>query len=309
MGWLGITLLLGWQVYLRGAEPAGGTPGEQGLRFVAEGKGFRFDTGMMSGKLHAEGRSQGLSEVKLAGMPGVVSTSMGLFSHYRLLDDRNRYGGGAWDWESEAGLTAEGAVEVRWREDEAHPFSMGATYRWVAADTLELATRVTARRELKRFEVFLASYFSGFDRAYVWGHEGAVERFLEAVEKDATWHLFPRSSEVVPWVQDGRWKREPNPVAWTIRKPFALPLAMRVDAGLEVGAVVMADPRGCFAVATPFGAEAHRSLYLSLFGRDFKEGETAEVRARLVIAHRLGEGRVLDRWRLFAKELGLEGTR
>jgi hypothetical protein len=289
-----------------GAELSAGDSGGAGLGFIPDGKGFRFDTGKLTGRLRAAGRSQGLSDVKFAGASGGISASMGLFSHYRLLDDRCRYGGGAWDWESDASLTADGAVEVKWKEDEGHPFTLQATYRWKSADTLELVTRVRAGREMKRFEVFLASYLTGFGRSFVMGKEGSAQRFVEANESEATWHLFPRGPEVIPWVQDGRWKREPNPVAWTIRTPYALPMAMRVDDALEAAVVVMADPRGCFAVATPFGAEAHRSLYLSLFGRDLAVGETAEVKARLVVGRRMGETIILDHWRRFAQELGLD---
>ncbi len=34
---------------------------------------------------------------------------------------------------------------------------------------------------------------------------------------------------------------------------------------------------------TPFEAEGHRSMYLALFGKDLKAGESARARARLVI--------------------------
>jgi hypothetical protein len=51
----------------------------------------------------------------------------------------------------------------------------------------------------------------------------------------------------------------------------------------------MAPPEDCFAVLTPYGEEGHRSLYLSLFGRDLKPGETARARARLVVRNGLAD--------------------
>jgi len=45
----------------------------------------------------------------------------------------------------------------------------------------------------------------------------------------------------------------------------------------------MAPVSDCFAVSTPVQGDGHRSLYLSLFGRDLKAGETASAQARLVI--------------------------
>jgi hypothetical protein len=56
----------------------------------------------------------------------------------------------------------------------------------------------------------------------------------------------------------------------------------------------MSPPRDCFAVLTPFEAEPHRSLYLSLFGKDLKTGESARARARLVIGTDLA-GETIDR--------------
>jgi hypothetical protein len=49
----------------------------------------------------------------------------------------------------------------------------------------------------------------------------------------------------------------------------------------------MSPPQDCFAILTPFEAEPHRSMYLSLFGKDLKAGETARARARLVIGTKL----------------------
>jgi hypothetical protein len=50
-----------------------------------------------------------------------------------------------------------------------------------------------------------------------------------------------------------------------------------------LSALLMSPPEDCFAVLTPFESEPHRSMYLSLFGKDLKAGETASARARLVI--------------------------
>ena len=53
----------------------------------------------------------------------------------------------------------------------------------------------------------------------------------------------------------------------------------------------------------PYGAEAHRSLYLSLFGRDFKDGESATARARLVIGRDLSDAQAIELYRTYLKEL------
>jgi len=45
----------------------------------------------------------------------------------------------------------------------------------------------------------------------------------------------------------------------------------------------MGSRKDCFAIFTPFQTEPHYSMYLSLFGRDLRAGQTAETRTRLWI--------------------------
>ena len=47
------------------------------------------------------------------------------------------------------------------------------------------------------------------------------------------------------------------------------------------------------AIATPYRGESHYSLYLSLFGRDMKAGETAKARSRFVVTAPVSEEQVL----------------
>jgi len=302
-----LTVGIGLAISLFSAEPAAernppGANPSAALSFQTDGKGFRFDTGFLKGRLHEDGRSIGLSEVTVAGMPEPVSQSMGWLSLYRLLDDHARYGGGAWDWASEARL-ADGGVETAWQADAAHPFDLTARYAWARTNAMDITVTVRAREDLRGFEVFLANYFKGFDRAFVRTREGGLEQFVEAKERDATWHIFPRGEEVVRLIQDGRWKREPNPVDWTVRPALAMPLAMRQDTTNRLTAVLMAPAADCFAVATPFGAEAHRSLYLSLFGKDLARGASATARARLVIGRLFTQEQVVGIYRDYLQSL------
>ena len=71
-----------------------------------------------------------------------------------------------------------------------------------------------------------------------------------------------------------------TPVNWKIMPEFQLPLAFRRGAGSGPAVVVMAPRDDCFAVSTPYQGESHYSLYLSLFGRDIKAGESATARKR-----------------------------
>ncbi len=279
-----VVLALG--VAASAAEPAR-------LAFVAEGKEFRFDTGLLRGCLRPQGKSLGLAPVVDCASGTTLSGAYGLVSHYRLLDAEARYGGGAWDWPSTARLLDDGAVEAAWTADQGHPFDMKAVYRWAAPGTLDVVTSVAPKKDLSRLEVFLASYFAGFPGSLVYvkacPETEGKPAFLEAKKAFAVWQMFPRDADAVKLIQDGRWKRPPSPVDWKIMPTLAGPLAMRRNAKLGLTALVMAPPDDCFAVATPYSEEGHGSLYLSLFGRDIKAGETATARARLVLARDLSD--------------------
>ena len=249
---------------------------------------FTFDTGVLKGKLRAGGKSTGLSSVLHLPTGLTMDSSMGLFGHYRVFSANKRYGTAAWDWPSEARLRPDGSVEVRWPSAEDRLFELRAVYRWAAPDTLDLETSVQANTNLAKFESFLASYFAeGFTNACVYARSNGLAQLMAADKNGGTWQAFPRDDEAVSIIQDGRWKFQPNPVDWAIRPCLAKPLAIRRCPANDLAALLMSPPQDCFAVLTPFEAEPHRSMYLCLFGKDLKTGETARTRARLVIRTKL----------------------
>ena len=184
-------------------------------------------------------------------------------------------------------------MRASWSHDDIHPFDLTAVYRWTAPDMLDLTTQVTARKDLQHFESFLACYFNGFGRAYALvkssPQQGGQTGFHEALQADAVWHMYPRDSAAVDLIQDGRWKQPPNPVEWQIMPELAGAVAMRRDEATGLAALVMAPQEDCFAVAMPYGEETHRSLYLSLFGKDLTSGQSATARTRLVIRRNLSD--------------------
>jgi hypothetical protein len=270
-------------------------PDNRLLAFSAAGtNGFTFDTGVLKGKLRAGGKSTGLSSVVHLRTGVTLDSSMGLFGHYRVFSANKRYGTAAWDWSSEAKLRQDGSVEVRWPSADDRPFELRAVYRWAAPNILDLETSVLARTNLTKFESFLASYFAeSFTNSCVYVRSNGQSWLMSAEKSDGIWQAFPRDDQAVSIIQDGRWKFPPSPVDWVIRPHLAKPLGGRRCPANDLRALVMSPPQDCFAVLTPYGAEPHRSLYLSLFGKDLKAGETARARARLVIGTALA-GKAID---------------
>jgi hypothetical protein len=284
------------------AAPAGGATDAK-LAFTAAGKEYTFNTGTLRGTLRGGGKSKGLLPV-LYGDVGIAA-SLGIMSPYRLLTADARFGPAAWDWASQSQLLHDGAVEVRWTPDAQHPLEMTAVYRWSAPNTLDFTATVKPQQDLRKFELFLASYFDGFpaSRVYVQENPQAAGKpaFMEAVKAAAVWQAFPRDDDAARIITDGRWTRPPNPVEWKIMPRLAAPLAVRRDAKTGLTAVLMAPPQDCFAVLTPFGEEGHRSVYLSLFGRDLKAGESATARARLVIGRDISDEQAIALYRAYAR--------
>lgn len=287
----GAATLTAWPGVPNLTAASGSASVNKNLSFRADGDRFPFDTGPLKGVLHPKGRSIGLSAVVDVPTGTTISRSVGLFAHYRLLEPDTRYGHAAWDWSNTSRLLPSGAVESLWRADDQHPFDLKAVYRWTNPDTLDLVTTVTAQTDLSKFEVFLASYFNGFGEA--WGYVEAPEkskkegRFVEATRDRGTWQMFPRDEAAVQLIQDGRWQHPPSPVQWAIRPRLAGPLGLRRDRETGLAGLVMAPPEDCFAVATPYGQQGHRSLYLSLLGQDIQRGQTVSARSRLVVRRRV----------------------
>ncbi len=274
------------------------------LRFVDAGtNGFTFDTGLLRGKLRAGGKSTGLSSVIHIPTGTRLDRSMGLFSHYRLFTTAHRYGTAAWDAQSDAALAADGSVEVRWPAAPERPFELRAVYRWAAPDTLDLETSVSARSDLPKFESFLASYFSeGFTNAAIFVNSNGQRWFMRLEQTNGTWQAFPRDAAAAAIIRDGRWKIEPNPVDWVLMPTLAEPLGVRRCVAKEVRGVLMSRPSDCFAILAPFETEPHYSMYLCLFGRDLKAGETARARTRLWITQCGGED-LTNAYEAFAKPI------
>jgi hypothetical protein len=275
------------------------------LAFTRAAGELHFDTGVLKGTLGEGGKSLGLRPVTHVASGVQMAGAFGILSPYRMLTSDARFGTAAWDWARQAELLARGAARVHWSPDEVHPLEMTGVYRWVADDTLDLELTVKPQRDLRRFELFLASYFNGFPASLACVRQpapaGGSCRFMAAVKARGDWQTFPRDARAEAIYGDGRWARPPNPVTWTIMPRLAAPLALRRDAKSGLTAVLMSRPADCFAVSMPYGDEGHRSVYLSLFGGDLKAGQEASVRVRLVIGKGISDDRAMELYRAYLK--------
>lgn len=105
--------------------------------------------------------------------------------------------------------------------------------------------------------------------------------------------MFPRGPKVLSVIQDGRWKLEPNPVAWTIMPQLAKPVGLRRHPDSGVTAILSTPVEDGFALAMPHQSEGHYSIYLSLFGRDLPAGRAIRAQARMIITQVATENELL----------------
>ncbi len=276
------------------------------LAFTRTAGELHFDTGVLKGALGEGGKSLGLRPVTHIASGIQVAGHFGILSPYRMLTSDARFGDAAWDWDRKSELLADGAAQVHWPPDKVHPLEMTGVYRWAADDTLDLELTVKPQRDLRRFELFLASYFDGFPVSLACVQQPAsangAGRFMEALKAGGYWQVFPRDDAAAAIYGDGRWSRPPHPVTWKVMPRLAASLALRRDAKSGLTAVLMSRPNDCFAVSMPYGEESHRSVYLSLFGGDLRTRQEASARARLVIGKNISEDRALKLYRAYLKE-------
>jgi hypothetical protein len=217
-----------------------------------------------------------------------MDASKGLMGHYRVFANGKRFGTAAWDWPSQSQLREDGSVETVWPATAERPFDLKALYRWTDPATLDVETTVIAKADLVDFESFLASYFTpAFTNASILVTtpvgSPSPNQWLPLEASRGDWQMSPRNADGTRIIKDGRWLVEPNPVNWIIVPDYAHPLGVRSESKSGVSALIMAPRDECFAVAGPQQLDAHHSLYLCLFGKTVKSGETARARARMTV--------------------------
>ena len=249
---------------------------------------FTFDTGVLQGRVHSDGRGFGLNGVTHAASGQAMSGAVGWLGVYRVFSDGQRYGNAGWEWPNKAELNADGSVTVRCDAEPTRPFALEGRYRWRSPACIDFELRVTPAKDLHGFEVFVSSYFDkAFTNSAAYVNEnpqaGGKPGFMSAKQELGNWLMFPRDAAAASRIQDGRWQLPPNPVEWTIMPAMWMPLAMRRIPDSRLTVLLMASPQDAFAIAMPYETEGHYSVYLSLFGRDLTAGESARARVRLQV--------------------------
>lgn len=145
------------------------------------------------------------------------------------------------------------------------------------------------------FEILLSAYLApDFESGvYVAKEEfGPVEpqqiRLVDQPMIHGIWPFFPRDEAGANLLTDGRHQKGRWFWRMAIGRRYGMPLAFFSKSGVD--AILMGRPEDVYAVGATYKGDAkndnvagHRSLYLSLFGEDFKAGEGRRTQMRMVI--------------------------
>ncbi len=283
-----------------------GKPAGASLAFTEDGQGnLVFNTGVVKGSLKKDGQGDFFRPISFIDPPLPMDNNRGLLVPYRFLTPQKRFGFGSWEWPRTGRILANGAAELAWAETPDRPFRFTATYAWEAADTLDFTVVFTPGVDLEKFELFVGSYFKQFTKAVVYVRDAGDGKpgFVDTPKEKGGAQLFPRGDDVMPMIQDGRWKHPPYPNNWTFRQTFQAPLGVKSEPKSGVAAIIMAPPEDCFAVSMFEQNAGLGCYYLSLFGKDVKKGQTLTGHARMVFGKNITDGQAIQKYQEYLNDL------
>jgi hypothetical protein len=202
-------------------------------------------------------------------------------------------------------------TELRVEEALMEPEEDGITLTWMP--TIRMQAKVKVKFTFKepniidmdmwvetlanypKFEILLSAYLApGFESGvYVAKEEfGPVEpeqiRLVDQPMIHGVWPFFPRDEAGANLLTDGRHQKGRWFWRMAIGRRYGVPLAFFSKDGVD--AILMGRPEVVYAVGATYKGDevndnvaGHRSLYLSLFGEDFKAGEGRYTQMRMII--------------------------
>jgi hypothetical protein len=165
------------------------------------------------------------------------------------------------------------------------------------------------------FEILLSAYLApGFESGvYVAKEEfGPIEpeqiRLVDQPMIHGIWPFFPRDEAGANLLTDGRHQKGRWFWRMAIGRRYGMPLAFFSNDGVD--AILMGRPEDVYAVGATYKGDekndnvaGHRSLYLSLFGDDFKAGEGRYTQMRMIIGdYESDPEKHMELYRSFLKE-------
>lgn len=269
------------------AKPAGGDPAPS----------LEFDTPRIAGTIRLEGPYHGVARLvdKRSGRQ-LIDERYSALNLFKLMS-ANLVMGQPRKMERTTAL-GPGWAEIRWAADDAHRADLVARYEVHPPDAIDLTVTLRARGIYAAYELFLSNYFDAALQPHVYlrTRDRAGADLVIPWVNDAfrgTVLVFPRDAHAARRCLDGRWDRceggTPTVQMCPVRH-YAHCVATMAAPDKTVAAVLMADPRDCYAVSARYHADApadrlttYSAFDLSLFGCDVVPDDVRRVKVRLVV--------------------------
>jgi hypothetical protein len=189
-------------------------------------------------------------------------------------------------------LTDDG-VRVEWEPCLEHQARVSVTYDASRANTMDITIEVRGYGYYRDYELLFSHYTSAPFHAGCWvKSQGEPEAIM--VEDNPVYHglynFFPRDLHAAQMFYDGRSER--GRWCWQVAmgRFYGLPLVFSHNG--EVEQILCGLPEDVCAVGLTYrgdandGVASHKSMYLSLFGRDLNPGQTWRTRIRYMAGPR-----------------------
>jgi hypothetical protein len=189
----------------------------------------------------------------------------------------------------------ENGITMTWLPSIRRQAKVKVKFEFKEPNIIDMDMWVETLTNYPGFEILLSAYLSpGFEPgAYVAKKEfGAIEpeqiTLIDQPMIHGLYPFFPRNEAGANLLSDGRHQKGRWYWRMAIGRRYGLPLGFFSQDGVD--AILMSRPDDVYAVGVTYkgdevndGVAGHRSIYLSLFGEDFKAGEGRRTQMRMVI--------------------------
>ena len=289
----------------------------------ADNTSFDFETDRIQGTIRTDGAYHGITRLvdKQTGRQ-VIDSRYSALNLFKLMSV-NQIMGQPRNMERTTRASARW-IEIQWAPTDAHAAWVTARYEVPEANAVDLTVTVRSRGTYRGYELFASHYFDKVMRPYVYleSRSGPPELVLPTVSDvfRGTVLVFPRDAHSARRCLDGRWDRKeygtPTVQMCPVRR-YAHCLGFLTDPDEQLGVVLMAEARDCYAISTRYYAEddadrltTYSAFDMSLFGDDLLPGVERSVKVRLAVIALDGDlSRPVELYRTFTGQVGDESER
>lgn len=189
----------------------------------------------------------------------------------------------------------EDGITMTWMPTIRRQAKIKVKFTFKEPNIIDMDMWVETLANYPKFEILLSAYLApGFESGvYVSREEfGPVEpeqiRLVDQPMIHRIWPFFPRDEAGANLLTDGRHQKGRWFWRMAIGRRYGMPLAFFSKDGVD--AILMGRPEVVYAVGATYKGDeindnvaGHRSMYLSLFGEDFKAGEGRYTQMRMII--------------------------